>query len=287
MSHIPSTAAAHTAWLPDAWDGEPAPTPSAGGAAVGGFVAGWIAAPAAPAPPSSTAATAACAFEALPDFSAKAPVRLGWAVGDRAWAALVADAADEREAQVREEIEAAHAAERAAYDAAHAEALEHAWAEGHAAGYAAGEEEVRAALADAAGTLDAAVREVRAHEERWAGNLRAHVAALAVAVAHHVVGREVAADDALVVALAVRAIAEFPVQEALVARVHPDDLDALKTAWEHAGPDGSLREGAVRWAPDARVARGGALVEGRERIVDGRVDMALERLYRALTGHAA
>jgi flagellar biosynthesis/type III secretory pathway protein FliH len=38
----------------------------------------------------------------------------------------------------------------------------------------------------------------------------------------------------------------------------------------------------LRWTPDARVARGGVLAEGRERIVDGRVDSALERMYRAL-----
>ncbi|HEY0778064.1 MAG TPA: FliH/SctL family protein, partial [Gemmatirosa sp.] len=170
----------------------------------------------------------------------------------------------------------------AAREAAHAAALEQAWVEGHAAGCAAGEAQAGAAFADAAGALDAAVREVQAHEARWMGDLRAHVAALAVAVAQHVVGREVAADDALVVALTTRAVAEFPAGEALVARVHPDDLDALKAAW-----DGAPREGAVRWMPDARVARGGALIEGRERIVDGRVDAALERLYRALAGHVA
>ena len=36
------------------------------------------------------------------------------------------------------------------------------------------------------------------------------------------------------------------------------------------------------WLADARVARGGCLVEGRERIVDGRVDTALERAYRRM-----
>lgn len=195
-------------------------------------------------------------------------------------------AADAREAAVRAELTAAYAAELETRDAAHAAALDEVWREGHAAGVAAAESAAQAAAYEAldgvARVLDAAVHEVQTHEERWMGDLRAHVAALAVAVAHHVVGRAVAADDALVVALATRAVAEFPTGEALVARVHPDDVDALKAAWARVP-----RDGAVRWLPDARVSRGGTLVEGRERIVDGRVDAALERLYRALAGHAA
>jgi flagellar biosynthesis/type III secretory pathway protein FliH len=35
------------------------------------------------------------------------------------------------------------------------------------------------------------------------------------------------------------------------------------------------------------VERGGCVIEGRDRIVDGRVDTALERIYRGLSGHHA
>ena len=261
-------------WLPDAWL-EPS-TPDLGPGADDSFVVGW-GMPVEPLP--GRGAASSSALDALlPDFGGMGRGR----DGDRGFAAVAAAAADAREAAVRAELEAAFVAELEARDAAHMDALTQAWTEGHAAGAAAGEEAARAAFADAAGALDAAVAEVQAHEERWMGDLHAHIAALAVAVAHHVVGREVATDDTLVVALTARAIAEFPMQEPLVARVHPDDLDALKAAW-----DGSSRDGALRWAPDSRVARGGALVEGRERIVDGRVDAALERLYRALAGHVA
>jgi flagellar biosynthesis/type III secretory pathway protein FliH len=38
---------------------------------------------------------------------------------------------------------------------------------------------------------------------------------------------------------------------------------------------------------DPAVGRGGCLVEGRERILDGRLDVALERAYRTLAGLAA
>ena len=36
------------------------------------------------------------------------------------------------------------------------------------------------------------------------------------------------------------------------------------------------------WLADPRLARGGCLVEGRDRIVDGRVDTALERAYQRM-----
>ncbi len=101
-------------------------------------------------------------------------------------------------------------------------------------------------------------------------------------MARHVVEREVAADDGLVVGLAARAVAEFPADQPLAVRAHPTDVAALKAAWA-ARP----RAAELRWIPDAQVARGGALVEGRERIVDGRVDAALERVYRALSGQQA
>ncbi len=292
MSHSrPFRAPDASPWLPDAWFAPELPDAGGTGAGAarerapepfGGFVAGWAAEAAAGAAADARVSPSTHALDALlPEFG----TGLGRGVGrhgDHALDALAAEAADAREAEVRAELAELYAAELAARDAAHGETLEQAWADGHAAGHAAGEAQAHAMFAEAAGALDAAVRDVQHHEERWLGDLRAHVAALAVAVAQHVVGREVAADDALVVALVARAVAEFPAQEALVARVHPADLDALKAAWA-----GAAREGEVRWTPDARVARGGALIEGRERIVDGRVDAALERLYRALGGHAA
>ena len=43
----------------------------------------------------------------------------------------------------------------------------------------------------------------------------------------------------------------------------------------------------VTWLADKRIARGGCLIEGRDRIVDGRVDTALERAYRKMARHDA
>jgi flagellar biosynthesis/type III secretory pathway protein FliH len=300
---VAAGAAAGAGWLPAAWAaadaGADAVSPGAAGAADGRaeFTPGLAAAPALPDAPATreaafgprpdvpgdaarTAGVPASLAVALPDFGAPAGRGYGGAAG--ALRLACARAADAREAELRAEFEAAWAAEADALAAGAAADAAAAYAAGVTEGRAAGEAAARAALADAAGALDAAGAEVRAHEARWHGDLEAHVAALAVAVARHVVGREIAGDDGLVVALVARAVAEFPAAQPLAARVHPDDVAALKAAWA-ATP----RAAELRWVPDAGVVRGGALVEGRERIVDGRVDMALERVYRAISGHQA
>jgi flagellar biosynthesis/type III secretory pathway protein FliH len=202
--------------------------------------------------------------------------------GRRAIARAIAEAADAREAELRAAFEAAWT-EQAAADAERLAAeVDAAYAAGVEAGRAEGEAAAHDALAGAAATLDVAATEVRTHEARWLGDLEAHVAALAVAVARHLVEREVVRDDTLVAELVARAVAEFPADQPLAVRAHPDDVPALKAAWA-ARP----RAGELRWVPDAHVGRGGALVEGRERIVDGRVDAALERVYRAVSGRHA
>jgi flagellar biosynthesis/type III secretory pathway protein FliH len=38
----------------------------------------------------------------------------------------------------------------------------------------------------------------------------------------------------------------------------------------------------VSWVADVNVSRGGVLVEGMDRIIDGRIDTALDRAYRRM-----
>jgi general L-amino acid transport system substrate-binding protein len=63
-----------------------------------------------------------------------------------------------------------------------------------------------------------------------------------------------------------------------------DTAEAIQSAFFAAGEASPIAQRKdVQWLPDGRVAPGGCLIEGRDRIVDGRVDTALERLYRRLT----
>ena len=166
----------------------------------------------------------------------------------------------------------------------HQAELEAAWADGHAAGRLEGEQAERARLRNAMQATERALEDLRAGEEHWTGNIEENLAALAVAIAKQVIGHAAQVDDAVVRAVVGKALQEFPIDQPLVIRVHPADLEALQGA-ERDGTalPAPVAAGEARWIADPRVTPGGALVEGRERIVDGRVDTALERVYRRLT----
>jgi flagellar biosynthesis/type III secretory pathway protein FliH len=152
------------------------------------------------------------------------------------------------------------------------------YAAGEAAGKARGHADALATLAAPQAALRAAVEQLTAAEQRWLALLAENVCALAVGVARHVLDRELTTDPSLVATLAQRAIDEFPLDQALVLRLHPDDVAAVQAAL----PPAALGTRELRLAADAHVARGGCLIEGRERIVDGRVDTALERIFRTI-----
>ena len=179
-----------------------------------------------------------------------------------------------------EELIAAAAAEeeqrRAEAEAQREQELAGAYAAGAAAGYAEGTAVEHERLVGAVAALDAALEQLRTHEARGLGALESNVTALAMAAARHVIGREVAADPGALHGVLARALSDFPDDEPLTARVSPEDMAIVA--------DASVKHD-VRWLADPMVVRGGCVIEGRERIVDGRVDTALERIYKRLTYH--
>ncbi|MDF1504970.1 FliH/SctL family protein [Roseisolibacter sp. H3M3-2] len=188
-----------------------------------------------------------------------------------------------RERAVRDDLAREFAEQVAAMTQRHEQELAETYAAGVEQGQAEGAAAAERMLASTMEALEAARAQLAALEDRWLANLDENVAVLAVGVARHVIGREIAADDALVRERVAQALAEFPLEQSLGVRVNPADLATLKAAFALAGA--GPRE--LRWTADDRVARGGCLVEGRERIVDGRVDAALERVYRRLSGQHA
>jgi flagellar assembly protein FliH len=156
--------------------------------------------------------------------------------------------------------------------------------EGYARGLADGEAKARAA---AHGEVDEAITSLRgiAAELSEAGTLapsilEENIAALAVVVARQIVAKEVSLEKDLVANLVRRALTEFPIDQAVRIRVNPLDLSLLTVTAPNAGGITGNRD--ATWLADPRVSRGGCLIEGRDRIVDGRVDTALERAYRRM-----
>ena len=140
---------------------------------------------------------------------------------------------------------------------------------------AAGDARMAAALS----ALGESVASVQLHAAHWTANPDENVAALAIAVSRHIVEREVTVDHTIVRDLVQRALSQFPIDQTITVRLHPDDAATCSSA---AVADTSGRLKDIRWVSDACIIRGGCLVEGRERIIDGRVDMSLERAYRSL-----
>ncbi|MEP6781931.1 MAG: FliH/SctL family protein [Gemmatimonadaceae bacterium] len=152
----------------------------------------------------------------------------------------------------------------------------------YAHGRADGEKIVRAEfglrLDSAATALAAAVNMVSLHQARWIANAEENLSVLAVAIARNIIGREVETDATVVSGLVQRALAQFPLDQQIMVRLHPDDVDVCEMQLTNNGS----RTHDIRWTADALVQRGGCMVEGRERIIDGRVDTALERMYRTI-----
>jgi flagellar biosynthesis/type III secretory pathway protein FliH len=111
-----------------------------------------------------------------------------------------------------------------------------------------------------------------------------NIATLAVIVARQIVQREVAFDSDVIADLVRRSLTEFPIDQPVRIRVNPMDLALLTTNGDKAPITGKYE---VSWLADPRISRGGCLIEGRDRIIDGRVDTALERAYRRMSRHDA
>lgn len=165
------------------------------------------------------------------------------------------------------------------------ESLEAAWQEdarqlafedGRIAGVREGRAAERARVDSAIAMLTAATAELQAAREPWLRQIETLVVALAAAIARHVIEREVRTDPGIVADLVRRALAEFPPDEPVRIRVHPEDLSALGERKLAPGRQ-------VQWLADGALAQGGCVVEGVRRVVDGRVEPALERIYRKLS----
>ena len=140
---------------------------------------------------------------------------------------------------------------------------------------------LRTALTAAEESIDI----LRSGEERWQGMIEENICALAVAVARHIIDREVADNPEILEKLVKRALGEFPIDHPVRVRVNPTDLQIILSHGGQAACDiiTGTPPREAHWIPDSRIAPGGTVVEGRDRIIDGRVDTALERIYRRLT----
>jgi flagellar biosynthesis/type III secretory pathway protein FliH len=160
--------------------------------------------------------------------------------------------------------------------------LERAYERGFTEGVSAGR---KRAMEDLQPNLQAAVNvaaELEDFRATIAARMQDDLSALALAVGRLLMEREVRSEPEVVANLVRSALSQFPLDQKLRIRLNPLDLSSISRERSASQPPLSAgRE--VRWIPDETVARGGCVVEGPERIVDGRVATALERIYRAMS----
>ncbi|MDH5590605.1 MAG: FliH/SctL family protein [Gemmatimonadota bacterium] len=167
----------------------------------------------------------------------------------------------------------------------HAKELEATYRRGRAEGEEAARVAARRDLTHVFDALSETLQLVTAHRETWEKNLMDNLVALSTAIARHIVGRELRGDVDTYRELVRKSIASFPLDHRLRIRLHPTDLGLLGGNLEDGvmPPEDTTGGRDARWIPDPEVVPGGVVVEGPDSIVDGRVDAALERLYRVLT----
>ncbi len=155
-----------------------------------------------------------------------------------------------------------------------------AYTRGYEAGKAAAQEEANRTVKRAAGLLVSTAEALDAARLGVVRELEDSVYLLSLAVARHLILREVSADPSVVRDLVQRGLEAFPVGSHVEIHLHPEDLAALRSHFELPGSDGRAAE--IQWTADPSVERGGCTLETPHRVVDGRVDMALRDLYHRM-----
>jgi len=224
--------------------------------------------------------------DAIPDMLRHAPVR--WAPNDLSTAGSfgLADgrATPRSDAEQRAAVLHQAATDEAARETAYEQRVSDAFASGYEEGRLEGEIAEGLRLRNAVGAAELALDDIRANEVKWQHTISENVTALAIAIARQIVGRELRNDAPAMAELVKRALAEFPIDQPMRIRVNPTDLSLLSMHTTAAGEPVTIAPNRdIRWMADGRIQPGGCIVEGRERIVDGRVDTALERMYRRLS----
>lgn len=155
-----------------------------------------------------------------------------------------------------------------------------AYRRGYSSGQADATAEANRTLKRAAGLLVSTAEALDAARLGVVRELEDSVYLLSLAIARHLIQREVTADPTIVRDLVTRGTESFPVGSHIEIHLNPDDLSALRSQFGLPESDG--RAADLQWIADPAIERGGCTLETPHRVVDGRVDLALRDLYQRL-----
>lgn len=157
-------------------------------------------------------------------------------------------------------------------------------AEGYARGFLVGRteaaEEADRTIKRAASLLVSTAEALDAARLGLVRELEDSVYLLALAVARHLMQREVTTDPSVVRELVRQGLEAFPIGSRVEVHINPEDLAVLRGQLDPS--DASGRAAEIQWIADPAVERGGCTLETPHRVVDGRIDLALRELYARL-----
>jgi len=165
-------------------------------------------------------------------------------------------------------------------DAKRRQVEDEAYRRGQADALRAERERIDARCATALHAVGRVTEHLESIAEQFARDRESDLQAVAIAIARHLVQRELTMDPLRVGELLRQALELLPRDHAFEVRLHPDDLETLGESLARLEPEG--RQVKLFWLSDLAIERGGFLIESPQRVVDGRTDVALRALYERL-----
>jgi flagellar assembly protein FliH len=157
--------------------------------------------------------------------------------------------------------------------------------EGYELGQAAGLAQVREAYAEALNTIDSVADSIVTAADALVSGCECEVAKLAVAVAEKLVRKTIDEDPEAVLCMIREAVRRTEGARTVVMRVSPADLEVVARAHnELIGLSPDLR--SLEIVEDARIERGGCVIEMEVGSVDARIDEQLREVERSFLEEA-
>ena len=173
-------------------------------------------------------------------------------------------------------------AERAAAEqAALEDAIREAYQRGVKDGLVQGATQAENRLRTAHQALDRLIGAFGESGDAWRESMSDSMAAIAVGIARQILDRELSVAPDTVEELIAAGLDRFPADHAIRIRVSHEDYAALKAS---GAAEEMTKNRWAQWSCDDALGRGSFLIEGPENIIDGRIDHALENIYRKLSG---
>jgi flagellar biosynthesis/type III secretory pathway protein FliH len=160
--------------------------------------------------------------------------------------------------------------------------LESAYKAGHDAGFNAAKDQMRQETEALVGRFTSMIDDLSSQRRALIKESETAVLKLVCEIVRKVIGKVVEIDNTAVRHVVSNALKQMDDQEKLIVRLNPDDLAALKQH-EAAWAEDVERSGVVELKSDARIKRGGCLVDGESGSVEAQVERQIGVIERALS----